>query len=291
MIITINPAATADAGPDQAVCASSPTVTLAGSVGGGASSGTWSGGGGTFNPNANTLTATYTPSAAEISAGSVTLTLTTNDPTGPCGTASNDMVITITANPSRPNVVYIAPDCDETTFSIKVIGAVPGGTYTLTQVNGVGTVVKTTAADKDADNNILFSGLTIGKGFSIVLKVGDCTSNATDCDNFRTAETLAKKPVIQQAAKEALPGTKVTAAPNPFNEKIRFSITPTATGRASLELYNLLGEKVKTVFVGQVQKGQVQTIEYNVPFSQRTTLIYMYRSGNEKVSGKLIGLR
>ena len=85
--------------------------------------------------------------------------------------------------------------------------------------------------------------------------------------------------------------TKVTAAPNPFNDKIRFSFTPKVTGRASLDLYNLLGEKVKTVFTGQVQKGQTQIIEYNVPFSQRTTLIYMFRVGNEKVSGKLIGLR
>ena len=50
MHITISPAATAYAGLDQIVCSSTPQVTLAGSIGGGASNGTWSGGTGSFNP-------------------------------------------------------------------------------------------------------------------------------------------------------------------------------------------------------------------------------------------------
>jgi hypothetical protein len=95
--ITIQPAATANAGIDQLVCASSPLVQLAGVVGGGASSGTWSGGAGTFTPNANALNATYLPSAGEIAAGGVTLTLTSNDPAGPCGTFADQVRITINA--------------------------------------------------------------------------------------------------------------------------------------------------------------------------------------------------
>jgi len=95
MTISIRPAATADAGQDRTVCSSAAAVTLAGSVGGGASSGTWSGGAGTFAPNASALNAVYTPSAAEIAAGGVTLTLTTNDPAGPCGAVTDAMRITI----------------------------------------------------------------------------------------------------------------------------------------------------------------------------------------------------
>lgn len=93
--VTVNTAATVAAGTDQSVCSSSPATTLAGTVGGGASSGSWSGGAGTYNPNANTLNAVYTPSAAEIASGTVTLTLTSNDPAGPCGPVSDQMVITI----------------------------------------------------------------------------------------------------------------------------------------------------------------------------------------------------
>ncbi|HNG94699.1 MAG TPA: SMP-30/gluconolactonase/LRE family protein, partial [Acidobacteriota bacterium] len=97
--ITINPVATVNAGPDQMICAGSG-ATLAGSFGGSAASATWSGGAGTFTPNATTLTAVYTPSAGEVSAGTVTLTLTTNDPTGPCGSVTDTVIITIIAGPT-----------------------------------------------------------------------------------------------------------------------------------------------------------------------------------------------
>src|SRR6185369_3749933 len=95
VLITINPAAAVNAGTNQTVCASSPVVTLAGSVGGSATNGTWSGVTGTFSPNTAALNATYTPSAAEIAAGTVTLTLTSSDPVGSCGAVSGTVVITI----------------------------------------------------------------------------------------------------------------------------------------------------------------------------------------------------
>ena len=123
--ITINPAATASAGADQVVCASSPLVQLAGTVGGGASSGTWSGGAGTFTPNAGALNATYLPSAAEIAAGGVTLTLTSNDPAGPCGTFADQVRITInpaaTANAGADQVVCASSP------SVQLSGAIGGG--------------------------------------------------------------------------------------------------------------------------------------------------------------------
>jgi hypothetical protein len=130
MNITINPAATGNAGANQTVCASSPTVTLAGSVGGGASSGTWSGGTGIFNPNANTLNAAYTPSPAEILAGTVTLTLTTNDPAGPCEAVSDQMIITInppaTANAGLDQTVCASSPIVTLAGSV---GGVSGGTW------------------------------------------------------------------------------------------------------------------------------------------------------------------
>ena len=95
VVITVDQAATVDAGIDQTVCSSSPAVTLAGSIGGAASSSMWSGGTGTFNPDNTTLNAIYTPSAAEIMAGAVILTLTTDDPAGVCGPMSDDMKVTI----------------------------------------------------------------------------------------------------------------------------------------------------------------------------------------------------
>ncbi|MCB0783919.1 MAG: hypothetical protein KDC02_06755, partial [Flavobacteriales bacterium] len=75
MTITFTPAPIVDAGAGGAVCSNSPAIALNGSVTG-ATGGIWSGGAGTYSPNNTSLTATYTPTAAEIASGSVTLTLT-----------------------------------------------------------------------------------------------------------------------------------------------------------------------------------------------------------------------
>jgi large repetitive protein len=82
---------TANAGPDQLVC-SSGTVQLAGTVTA-ATGGVWStSGSGTFSSNTN-LNAVYTPSAADISAGSVRLTLTSTG-NGNCSPVSDQMLVT-----------------------------------------------------------------------------------------------------------------------------------------------------------------------------------------------------
>jgi gliding motility-associated-like protein len=98
LTVTIDPIATVNAGSDQTICSNS-NATLSGSIGGSATNATWSGGSGTFTPNATTLNASYTPSAAEILAGSVILTFTTNDPVGTCSAVSDNIVLTINAAP------------------------------------------------------------------------------------------------------------------------------------------------------------------------------------------------
>lgn len=83
-----------NAGPDDTICATSPTIYLQGSVQY-ASGGIWSGGTGTFNPNNTTLMASYTPSAAEINAGMVTLTLTSTNAGGGCADTSDQVTFII----------------------------------------------------------------------------------------------------------------------------------------------------------------------------------------------------
>src|SRR5262249_16142992 len=94
VVITVNPVATANAGPAQTVCAGG-AVALGGSIGGDATGAAWSAPSGTFS-NASSLTSTYSPS---ITSGTVTLTLTTNDPdgAGPCLAATSQVVITVNA--------------------------------------------------------------------------------------------------------------------------------------------------------------------------------------------------
>ena len=80
--------------------------------GGAASTGIWSGGLGIFTPNASTLNASYTPTSAEESTGSILLTLTTNDPSGTCLETSDDILITI----DTLSTVYAGEDITSPTF-------------------------------------------------------------------------------------------------------------------------------------------------------------------------------
>ena len=99
VVLTVKAPATAGAGTNQTICASSSTAGLGGTVGGGATGGAWtSSGTGTFAPNATTLNATYSPSAGDITAGTVTLTLGSTGQGAPCSAATAQVVVTILAS-------------------------------------------------------------------------------------------------------------------------------------------------------------------------------------------------
>jgi hypothetical protein len=83
----------------------------------------------------------------------------------------------------------------------------------------------------------------------------------------------------------------IQAFPNPFKGALTFTITPRASGQANLEIYNLSGQKVATVFDGELQEGESKTIEYTVPTGQISqTLIFNFRQGGEVLQGKLVSL-
>lgn len=86
-----------NAGINDSLCAGT-SIVLKGSIGGTTKSAVWSGGTGSFSPNNSTLTATYTPSASEIAAGSVKLFLISNT-TGSCPPSVSEVTHTIYPNP------------------------------------------------------------------------------------------------------------------------------------------------------------------------------------------------
>ncbi|MFN3916592.1 MAG: gliding motility-associated C-terminal domain-containing protein [Flavobacteriales bacterium] len=138
--ITIEPAATVDAGTYSAICAGN-VINLNGSFGGSATSATWSGSG-TFSPNTTTMTATYTPSAGEVSAGEASVTLTTNSPGGVCPAASETVLITITSLPAAPTVSGTTI-CEGNTATLTATA--PGGNYQWYNLPSGGTLLATGA--------------------------------------------------------------------------------------------------------------------------------------------------
>lgn len=151
---------TANAGANDTTCATSPSTQLHGAVTG-ASGGTWSGGAGSFSPSTTTLNAVYTPTAAEIATGFVTLTLTTTG-NGTCPAATSTVKLyflnfTGTPTVTPTNVTCFGANNGSATASVpggvapfsyswNTVPAQTGatassltpGTYTVTIQNGIG---------------------------------------------------------------------------------------------------------------------------------------------------------
>jgi hypothetical protein len=110
--ITVNPTPVVHIGSALAtICQGGTSAALGGSVDGSATGGTWSTpSGGTFNPSANDLNATWTPPA--IYSGTATLTLTTSG--GSCGTVSDSKQIVVTPSVGTPTAITISSGTDPT---------------------------------------------------------------------------------------------------------------------------------------------------------------------------------
>ncbi|MEZ4922507.1 MAG: gliding motility-associated C-terminal domain-containing protein [Crocinitomicaceae bacterium] len=137
IFVNVYPTPVVSAGADQTVCESSPTISLSGSTTNSIGDLWTTSGSGTFgNPTA--LNTTYTPSASDILAGSVVITLT-GDASGPCPSITDNLTLTINPAPTV-NAGADQTICAESPTVVlggTVTGAT-GGTWTST---GTGTFV------------------------------------------------------------------------------------------------------------------------------------------------------
>lgn len=123
----------ANAGGNASICASAGTYTLNGSVQT-ASGGIWSGGAGTYSSANTVLNATYTPTAGEISSGSVKLFLTTTGNQG-CTQAIDSMILIINPTPD-PNITGDSAICEDSVAEIYTTNSVSGDTYSWAITSG-----------------------------------------------------------------------------------------------------------------------------------------------------------
>jgi len=95
-------------------------------------------------------------------------------------------------------------------------------------------------------------------------------------NNFRTTSN----PVIKQ-------NIGVSVYPNPFNNKVKFTITLPESGNCELAIYNVMGQKVKTVLNGFVPSGS-NLIEIDLPEYRSGYFIYNFKMGDRQITGKLL---
>jgi len=161
MVSTMASTITALAGPNQVLCLNNTAAQLNGAVIA-ATGGQWIGGAGTFTPNDSALNAIYTPTAFEISNGSIQLSLVTTG-NNTCPADTDQVIISLTPNPA-PQITGLNVVCEysASTYSTTFISGhtylwnVTGGTITnnlnnsiIVQWNGAGagtvTVTETNA--------------------------------------------------------------------------------------------------------------------------------------------------
>ncbi|MCH4821720.1 T9SS type A sorting domain-containing protein [Gramella lutea] len=127
-----------DAGPDQNVCIGTNQVNLAGQIGGVITKSkdwSWSASvsGGSFSNGGNNLTGTYSlPNSIRNNGGTVTITITSIDPSGPCGPKTDSMVLTVVknatiSNPSNKNQ-SVCVDNSITNIDFNITDAGTGAT-------------------------------------------------------------------------------------------------------------------------------------------------------------------
>ena len=230
-----------------------------------------------------------TASIHVTNAATYTVTQTVNGCTSLPGSGTSAPKTT----PSAPSVTYNAPACNVNTFSVSVSSVLSGATYTIFDKNGnsISGVSPASPYVAPDGSNFAFSNIPAGSGYMVTATSNGCISDDNSCGVVSLVSKPAAKaqPTTSNILSDSK--TKVLAAPNPFNDRVRFSLESAVSGQGSLELYTLLGQKVKTVFQGYVEKGKSRTIEYSMPASQRGVIVYVFKVGNQRTTGRIIGLK
>jgi PKD repeat protein len=156
--ITLQQAAGVNITAQQPICPGS-SVVITGSVDNGTyKSFKWLGGTGTFSPDrTSSLTPTYTPSAAEIAAGTVTLTLdVTTNLLGQCSDIQKNVTINIYPVNTINSAATLAA-CTNSPLDYHITSTVPGSTYSWTAklISGNATGFSTTGNDTTINDVIV----------------------------------------------------------------------------------------------------------------------------------------
>lgn len=228
------------------------------------------------NPTANpSSTTTYTVTKTNTSSG--------------CSN-TDDVTVTVNTNaPDAPGFCAVQPSlCGPATGSITIKSPL-GADYKYSIDNG---------ANYQADP--VFNDLAAGSvtGIKVQKLSSGCISSGVNCDASDCSSSGAR--LTTQNNTQTLPNSfrnlnivegqiSLKALPNPFSDNVKFVLSAPQAGHGSLEIFNMLGQKVKTVFQGRILPG-INTFQVILPAMKSAELIYVLRVGDKKVTGKLLQL-
>jgi hypothetical protein len=81
---------------------------------------------------------------------------------------------------------------------------------------------------------------------------------------------------------------KVKAYPNPFTDRIFINFTSPVAGKAVVEIFDMSGRRLAEINKGQVNAFAENKVEYMVPTSARSAIIYKVTVGSYSITGRMI---
>jgi len=274
----------ADAGPDQTVCSTAPSVQLAGNISGGTVTGIWTTSGtGTFSPSANQLNGLYIPSGLDRDNGSVKLTLASTSKDD-CAISFDDMTIKFQPIPATDAGADQSVCAQATTVPLNGKMLVPGdgvwttsGTGTFTpsavQVNGAASPAYVpTAAD-------------ITNGVTLTL-----TANATNSCYIPSDQmniTFVPPPTVQPGGTVyLLNGDKATLNPVVSDNNVTYLWTPNIFIDNNAIKNPTITGTINRVYTLQVTdaRGCIATTTFSVIISPPLTIPNTFTPNNDGIN-------
>jgi len=199
---------------------------------------------------------------------------------GVCPSATTPAVkITVGGIPTLPAFTITQPTlCGTGTGSINFCMTQTGFTYKVgnnNPINGNGSPQSVTGLAAGSNPSIVITNTTgnCQSTFSCTDAVANCNSSVSSRVS-NTSESTVSEPTVK-------------AYPNPFSDKINFVVTSSISGKGSLDVYNMMGQKVRTVYQGYISAG-TQSFQMSSQKQQVANLIYVLRIGDKKISGRIL---
>jgi hypothetical protein len=254
------------------------TATITGGVGGNV----------TFTSGSTTVTqpllggvATWTTS---FTSGSYLVTAsyigTTGSLTQVVNTTAPPLSVTLTASKTTTSVVYGT----NITFTATVVNSLTAPTGTITFKDGSKVLKVVTVSGGKAS----FSTNKLAVGLHSITATYDLTKTVSNETIILTVTAKTKSVEIATASEPVFEYADLKVYPNPFSEKLRFEFVSPVDAHARIQLFDVMGRMVKTVFDNPVQGGINYTAEF-IPGSLITSM-YFYRMtlGENVFVGKVI---
>jgi hypothetical protein len=251
--LTVNPNPLADAGtspPSECPEAGGNDFNLSGTITNG--NGLWTvkagSATGTAVGSVSSGETTTTPVVHVNGVGSVTFTLTvTSNFTPSCGTASDEVTVTVNPGAVAPSLKITDPSLCGTNAnsgSIQVCSPVVGTKYSLNTVPPTEIVAV-------AGSPVIFTGLGAGINPTITVTTGNGCAASADCSNkivgdcptplaAKIATTTSTKEVIKSDAEK----TGFTVFPVPFKDQLTVRYNFDYASQVLIEVFNSQGNKI-----------------------------------------------